>query len=103
LVGPQYLASQTLGPADVAKLVKINSSATTNLTVPEDGASGYTFPLGTQIVVTQLGTGQVTVVGGTGVLIRSEGARRTTKGRFAVASLIKLGANEWLLSGNLTV
>jgi len=102
LVGPQYLESRTLSESDVAKLVKINSSAPTTLTVPVDGAGGYTFPIGTQIVITQIGTGQVVVAGASGVLIRSEGGRLTTKGRYALASLIKLGANEWLLGGNLT-
>jgi hypothetical protein len=103
LIGPQYLSSQTLGADDVAKIVKINSSTPTTVTVPLDGAGGYTFPIGTQIVVAQLGTGQVTFAGSGGVLIRSEGGRLNTKARFAISSLIKLGANEWLLSGNLTV
>jgi hypothetical protein len=103
LVGPQYLSSRTLGADDVAKLVKINSSTPTTVTVPLDGAGDYTFPIGTQIVVAQLGTGQVTFAGSSGVSIRSEGGRLNTKARFAISSLIKLGANEWLLSGNLTV
>jgi hypothetical protein len=86
----------------VAKIVKVNSSAPTTLTVPVDGAGGYTFPIGTQIIITQIGTGQIVVAGASEVIIRSEGGRLTTKGRFALASLIKLGANEWLLGGNLT-
>lgn len=101
LVGPQYLASTVLSEGDEASIVKVNSSAPTNITIPADGAAGYTFPVGTQIVLTQLGVGQVTVLGGEGVSVLSEGARVTTKARYAIASLIKLGANSWLLSGNL--
>ena len=71
------------------------------MTVPLDGASGYTFPVGTQIVLTQLGTGVVTINGSAGVSVLSEGGRFTTKGRYAVGSLIKLSTNSWLLSGNL--
>jgi hypothetical protein len=103
LIGPQYLESRVLVESDKASLVKINSSAATTVTVPLDGTSGYTFDIGTQIVLTQLGVGLVTVVGASGVSVLSEGNRYTTKARYAVASLIKLGANSWLLSGNLVV
>ena len=81
----------------------MNSSSAVNITIPLDAYSGYTFPVGTQIVFTQLGVGQVTVNTQAGVLLRSEGNRITTKARYAVGSLIKLATNEWLLSGNLTV
>jgi len=101
VVGPQYLESRTLASADVSKIVKINSSLATTLTVPPDGFSGFTFDVGAQILITQLGLGQVSIVAGSGVSILSEGARVITKARYAVASLIKLSANSWLLSGNL--
>lgn len=101
VVGPQYLESRTLSSADVSKIVKINSSLSTTLTVPPDGFSGFTFDVGAQILITQLGLGQVNIVAGSGVSILSEGARVITKARYAVASLIKLSANSWLLSGNL--
>jgi hypothetical protein len=101
LVGPQYLQSVTLGSSDKASIVKINSSSATVVTVPLDGANDYTFDTGTQIVVTQLGTGVFSVTGAAGVSVLSEGSRYTSKNRYAIASLIKLGANSWLLSGNL--
>jgi hypothetical protein len=81
----------------------MNSSIAVDLTIPADNFNSYTFPIGTQIVFTQLGIGQVTVKVQAGVLLRSEGSRNTTKARYAVGSLIKLATNEWLLSGNLTV
>jgi hypothetical protein len=92
-----------LQQSDAAKIVKINSSVSTILTIPADGTAGYTFPEGTQIVLTQLGVGQVTVQGAAGVSVLSEGSRNITKARYSIASLIKIGANSWLLSGNLTV
>lgn len=101
LVGNQYLENVVLVEGDAASIVKINSSIATTVTVPSDGTNGYTFPTGTQIVLTQLGVGQVIVEGDTGVTILSEGSRFTTKARYAVASLIKLSSNSWLLSGNL--
>jgi collagen type VII alpha len=101
LVGPQYLNSVTLQESDVASILKINSSIASTVTVPLDGVNGYTFPTGTQIVLTQLGLGQVTIVGSSGVQVLTEGNRVTTKSRYSIASLIKLSANTWLLSGNL--
>lgn len=101
LTGAQYLTSVTLGSADKATLIRVNSSAPTTITIPLDGDGGYTFDIGSQVVLVQLGTGQVTVAGATGVSVLTEGSRVTTKARYAVASLIKLSANTWLLSGNL--
>jgi hypothetical protein len=107
LTGSNYLTSIILTSGDAARIVKMNSSSAVDLTIPLDGfdsgSGAYTFPTGTQIVFTQLGVGQVTVKGQAGVTIRTEGSRITTKARYAVGSLIKLAANEWLLSGNLTV
>jgi hypothetical protein len=103
LVGAQYSSSIVLSETDANSIVKINSSLATTVEVPLDGAEDYTFPEGTQIVITQLGVGQVSITGVSGVQVLSEGSRTVTKARYAVASLIKLGANSWLLSGNLLV
>ena len=101
LTGNTYFASHTLDASDRASLVRINSSSSTTLTVPPD--SQYNFPTGTQIVVVQLGVGQTTIAAGSGVSLLSEGNRFATKARYATASLIKLSANQWILTGNLSV
>jgi hypothetical protein len=103
LIGPTYLESRTLVASDKASIVKINSSSATNVIIPADGTDGYTFDVGTQIVLTQLGTGPVTISAASPATVVTEGGRVTTKGRYAVASLIKLANNSWLLSGNLVV
>jgi hypothetical protein len=72
-----------------------------SLIIPPD--IGYNFELGTQIVVAQMGVGQTTFTPGTGVTILSEGSKYITKSQYAMASLIKVSADTWLLSGNLTV
>ena len=46
-------------------------------------------------------TADIDITGAVGVTIYSEGNKYTLRGRYAVASLIKLSANTWLLSGNL--
>jgi len=103
LTGPSYLETRVLGADDASKLVKMNSASPTNLVIAADGTGGFTFDPGTQIVFTQLNTGAVTVTFSSPVSVVSEGGRFTTKSRYAVGSLIKLGTNSWLLSGNLVV
>jgi hypothetical protein len=76
-------------------------AAANTVTVPPD--ISVNFPVGTQIVVAQLGIGQTTFVSGSGVNVYSEGNKKTTKAQYATASLIKLAADTWLLTGNLTV
>jgi hypothetical protein len=77
----------------------MNSSTNATVTVPAD--ADMTSSEGTQIVLTQLNTGDISITGAAGVTIYSEGNKYTLRGRYAVASLIKLSANTWLLSGNL--
>jgi hypothetical protein len=62
------------------------------------------FPTGTLLNVTQSSTGQLTIVGAGGVSIYSTGATSTTpKTRVAnsVATCIKVGANDWLVTGDI--
>jgi hypothetical protein len=97
LINSNYQISES----DRGKLIIMSQSTPMTLSVPPD--SLYSFPLGTQILITQAGVGQVTFVAEAGVTLRSEGSRIKTKSQHAVASLIKVSANTWLLSGNLVV
>ena len=80
-------------------LVFSNSSAIT-LTVPND--TTYNFTIGQTFMIVQKGTGEVTVQGESPVSIRSLDSKVKTSGQYAEARLIKIAANEWLLSGDLT-
>jgi hypothetical protein len=79
----------------------MNLTGAGTLTIPSDLT--YTFPIGAQIIMVQMGVGQITVTPGSGVSLFSEGNKRITKAQYATASLIKLAADTWLLTGNLTV
>ena len=59
------------------------------------------LPLGTRIDLLQYGAGQVTV-GGSGVTIRSSGAKLKLAGQYSGATLWKRGTNEWVLIGDIT-
>jgi hypothetical protein len=83
---------------DAQKLVTLTKSTGFTVTVPLN--SSVAFEIGDQINLVQLGTGQVTVAGASGVDIRSEGSKLKLKGQYATATLVKIATNEWVLLGN---
>lgn len=91
--------SYTLALADAGTAVEFTNSAAVTCTVPPNSATA--FPVGTVIELLQYGTGQITVVAGTGVTIRTASSM-TTRAQYSVLSLRKRAADEWILSGDLT-
>jgi len=89
--------SYTLVLTDVAKVISLTNAAAITLTVPTNAT--VAFPTGTQILLYQGGAGQVTV-GGAGVTLRSQGAKLKTNGQYAVAGLLKVDTDEWVVFGN---
>jgi hypothetical protein len=89
--------SYTLALTDVAKVVSLTNAASITLTIPTNAT--VAFPTGTQILLYQGGAGQVTV-GGAGVTIRSQGTKLKLFAQYAVAGLLKVGTDEWVLFGN---
>ena len=87
----------TLALTDVAKVVSLTNAASITLTIPTNAT--VAFPTGTQILLYQGGAGQVTV-GGAGVTIRSQGSKLKINGQYAIAGLLKVGTDEWVLFGN---
>ena len=89
----------TLVLADAGKVIEMNKGTAVNLTIPPN--SSVAFPVGTQIVIVQLGAGQVTVVEGSGVTTRSDGDKAKIKTQYSSCVLIKHETNEWYILGNL--
>lgn len=95
--------TDTLLLSDAFGAVDFDNASAITLTVPPEADVG--FLNGTFIELRQLGAGAVTIQGGTGVTINSRGSLVTTFGQFAMAGLRKddnLGANHWILAGDLT-
>lgn len=88
----------TLVLADAHKLVTLNNSSAITLTVPPN--SSVAFETGDQVNLLQLGAGQVTVAAGSGVTLRAQGTRVKLNGQYALATLVKIGTDEWVLVGN---
>ena len=92
-------ASYTLVLADAGTAVDMNSASAVNLTVPPN--SSVAFPVGTVIEVFQYGAGQVTIVAGAGVTLRSPSALVKTAVQYASVTLRKRATDEWTLEGDL--
>jgi len=95
-------ASYTLAIGDQTKdtVVEMNVGSANNLTIPPN--SSVKFPIGSQIVIAQYGAGQTTIVPDTGVTLRSSGGKTKIAAQYGVATLIKRGADEWYLAGDIT-
>ncbi len=93
-------ASYTLVMSDRDKHVEMNVASANNLTVPLN--SSVAFPIGTQIIGSQYGAGQTTIVATGGVTIRSFSGLKSM-GQYAGWTLEKRGTNEWYAFGTLTV
>ena len=89
--------SYTLVLTDAAKLVTLTNAAAITLTVPTDAS--VAFPIGTQILLYQGGAGQVTI--SSSATLRSEGSKLKTNAQYAVAGLVKLATDEWVVFGNV--
>ena len=93
-------SSYTLVLGDAHHYVEMEVSSANNLTVPTNAS--VAFPIGTEIRITQLGTGQTTILGASGVTIRTQGSKNKTTGQYSVVTLFKRATNEWYLFGDLT-
>ena len=78
-------------------IVQCNNTSAINCTIPPD--SSVSFPIGTVIYVQRQGTGGVTFVAGSGVLINARGL--TMSVRWTQAQLHKQGTNTWVITGEI--
>jgi hypothetical protein len=92
-------ASYTLALTDAGAPVRMNVGSANNLTVPPN--SSVAFDVDTYVNLEQYGAGQTSIVAGAGVTIRSRNGLKLA-GQYAVASLHKIGTDEWIACGDLT-
>jgi hypothetical protein len=100
IVFDKKATSYTLVLGDAYELIEMEVSSANTLTIPTNAS--VPFPLGTQILVSQLGTGQTTITPAVGVTIRSSGGKTKTAAQYSMCTLIKRGTNEWYLAGDIT-
>ena len=81
-------------------MIETFQTSSNTITVPP--SSSVNFPLYTQILVVQSGSGQTSFITGSGVSLLSSSNRLKLTGQYSGASLIKKDNNIWYLFGDIT-
>ena len=99
-INSQTGTSYTLVLSDPEKVIEMDNVNPITLTVPPN--SSVPFPIGTQIMITQIGTGYIDVQPGSGVTIDVHiDFILRTNGQYACAAIYKRSTNRWAILGNL--
>jgi hypothetical protein len=101
-VNAQTGTTYTFVLTDRDDLVTASNASAQTYTIPLN--SSVAFPTGSLVNLIQIGTGQVTVVGASGVTVASTGATATTpktRAQYSVLTLIKAGTDTWYATGDI--
>lgn len=85
------------------KLVTASNASAQTYTIPLN--SSVAFPTGSVINVIQIGAGQVTIQGASGVTVASTGGTSTApklRAQYSAASLVKVGTDSWYVIGDIS-
>ncbi len=88
-------ADTVIQPSDNQNVIELNSATPVILTI----SSGFT-PLGAQIIVTQIGAGQVEIQGEAGVSFRATDGLLKTRKQNSVITLYQRAADNWVVMGD---
>lgn len=88
---------------DNGKLVTLSNASGITLTIPPNSSVAY--PVGAQLNLAQLGAGQVTFAGGSGVTIVSTGATASApklRAQYSTATAVQTSTDNWLIMGDIS-
>jgi hypothetical protein len=88
--------------ADNGKLVTQSNASAIATTIPLNSSVAY--PVGAQLNIAQLGAGQITVSGASGVTVVSTGAPAATpktRARYSTLTAIQTSTDNWLIAGDI--
>lgn len=97
-LNPQTGTTYTLVLTDNGRLVTLNNASPITVTVPLN--SSVAFPTGSIVNIQQIGAGQVTVAGASGVTVNGTGTKLSAQ--WSAASIIKTATDTWTLIGDIT-
>lgn len=97
-----YTLTHISSGSDAGKLIIVNSTNAATITIPDQGIANSNFPIGTQILIMQTGSGIVNVVAAASVSVVGKNGINTA-GVYSVISLIKIASNSWVVSGDASV
>lgn len=89
--------------ADNGKLVTLSNASAIAVTIPPNSSVAY--PTGAQINMAQLGAGQVTVSGGSGVTVVSTGATAASpkaRAQYSTLTAVQTSTDNWLIMGDIS-
>ena len=95
----QQSGAYTLVLSDKDKMVEVSNASPVQVTIPLD--SSVNFAIGSQIMILQTGSGQVTVDGTVGVTLNATPGKKL-RAQWSSATLVKRAADSWVLIGDLT-
>jgi len=97
-INAQTGTTYTAVAGDVGKLITASNAAAIALTIPP-----AVFAVGDQINIMQgnSGSGVVTITAGAGVTLQSNGTKLKTNGQYAVATVLCIASNTFVVLGNL--
>lgn len=101
-VNAQVGTSYTTVLSDDAAIVTLNNASAIAVTIPPNASVAY--PVGAQLNFIQIGAGQVTISGGSGVTIASTGATSATpklRVTNSMATAIQTATNTWYVTGDV--
>lgn len=102
-INAQTGTSYTTVLADNGKLVTLSNASAIALTIPLNASVAY--PVGAQLNLAQLGAGQVTIAGASGVTVVSTGATAATpksRAQYSTATAIQTSIDNWLVMGDIS-
>lgn len=91
-------ANYIIGLGDVGEIIQMNVAGANTLTVPADSTTN--FPVGSQLVILQIGAGQTTLTAAAGVTVNATPGLKL-RATFSSATLVKRAANTWVAIGDL--
>lgn len=97
-VSTSAATTYTLALTDEAKLLVFSAATAIALTVPTNATAA--FAIGARIDLAQTGAGKITVAGAGGVTVTATPSL-VLRAVGSVASLVKIGTDAWLLTGDL--
>ena len=97
----QKTASYTLDTlSHINNIVEMDSSSATTFTIPTDAALAW--PVGASMDIFRIGSGEVTISGDSGVTVNFTPGNKL-RAQWSSATILKRGANSWVLYGDLKV
>ena len=86
--------------SDAGKTIDMYVSTANTVTIPP--YSSVAFPIGSRFDIVQSGTGQTSIVPGSGVTIYSKNSNKKIAAQYSGCTIYKKDTNAWILIGDLT-